>query len=384
MKELYLDNAATTPVRQEVIKAMESCWTEIYGNASSIYELGVKSRDKMEESRSAFAEIFHCSPSEIYFTSGGTESNNWAIKGIAFENKHRGMHIITSVIEHPSVMNSCAFLESLGFRITYIPVDRNGHINFDKLKKAISKDTILISIMAANNEVGTLQPIKEISEISLENSIYFHTDAVQLFCKKPINLAELPGVDLLSISSHKFNGPKGVGVLFIREGTRISSFMNGGSQEKGLRAGTENIPGIIGMAKAAELWQYEIDERETRIQTTVAEFLSLLKKEIPFCKINSDTDSLSTGIVNVTFPGINALLLLSLLDAENVYVSNGSACSCKKNIGSKTLIAMGRSTEESKSSIRFSFGCNNTPNDAHEVIEVLKDKLYRINQFKKT
>ena len=179
-------------------------------------------------------------------------------------------------------------------------------------------------------------------------------------------------------------GPKGVGVLFIREGTRISSFMHGGSQEKGLRAGTENIPGIIGMAKAAELWQYEIDERETRIQTTVAEFLSLLKKEIPFCKINSDTDSLSTGIVNVTFPGINALLLLSLLDAENVYVSNGSACSCKKNIGSKTLSAMGRSTEESKSSIRFSFGCNNTPNDAHEVIEVLKDKLYRINQFKKT
>jgi len=357
MKNIYLDHAATCATDPQVIDAMLPYFSEYYGNPSSIYSLSRTTRNAIENAREILANAIGANPKEIVFTSGGSESDNFAIKGIAQAHREKGNHIITSQIEHHAVLYTCKYLEKSGFEVSYIPVDNNGIVKLDELEKAIRHETILITIMHANNEIGTIQPIQQISGIAHQHGIKFHTDAVQTFGHIPVNVDELD-VDLLSISGHKFYGPKGVGALYIRKGTKITPLIHGGDQEHRRRASTENVPGIIGMGKAVEIALRD-------------EFIKKLLYTIPDTILNGHPVNRLPNNVNISFEGIEGESILLNLDMEGVAASTGSACSSSSLEPSHVLLSIGLTHEFAHGSVRFSMGKHTTKDDLDYVVEVL-------------
>ena len=365
-----MDNSATTRISSEVLDSMMPYLTVGYGNPSSIYSIGRESRKAVENARELVAKALSCDTNEIYFTSGGSESDNWAIKGVAFANENKGKHIITTSIEHHAVLHTCKYLEKSGFEITYLPVKSNGIIDINDLKKAIRKDTILISIMYANNEIGSIQPIKEIGEIAKENNIYFHTDAVQAIGNIPINLKEL-NIDLLSLSAHKFHGPKGVGVLYIRKGVKISNMIHGGGQEKNMRAGTENVAGIVGLGKAIELATIDIDKKSKYLITLRERLIKGIMESIPDTILNGDPINRLPGNVNVCFKYIEGESILLMLDMKGICASSGSACTSGSLNPSHVLLAIGLPHEIAHGSLRLTLSEENTQEEIEYVLETL-------------
>lgn len=367
-KLIYLDNAATTRTREEVVNAMLPYYTEFYGNASTVYELGSVSKKAVNESKDIIAKSLSANANEIYFTAGGSESDNWAIKAVAEANKSKGNHIITSKIEHHAVLHTCEYLEKNGFEVTYLDVDEAGFIHLDQLKKAIRKETILITIMFANNEIGTVQPIKEIGQIAKENNIIFHTDAVQAFGQIPINVDELH-IDLLSSSAHKLNGPKGIGFLYVRNSVKIRSFIHGGGQERGRRAGTENIPGIVGYGKAVE---YAVSNMEERIAKEVElrdYLITNILKKVPYTRLNGDRVKRLPNNANFCFQFIEGESLLIMLDMEGICGSSGSACTSGSLDPSHVLLAIGLPHEIAHGSLRLTVSEDNTIEEMDFVVE---------------
>jgi cysteine desulfurase len=371
---IYLDNAATTQVDERVVLSMLPCFSEEYGNASSLHTFGTRSKQVLDRSRRKLSFFIGADPSELIFTSGGTESNNLAIKGIAFANRTKGNHIIVSSIEHDCVLNACKWLESQGFYITYLPVDSSGVVDLDELKKFINPKTILVSVMHANNEIGTLQPIEEIGKICKTHCVPFHSDACQSFGKIPIDVNKA-GIDLLTINSHKIYGPKGVGALYVRKGINIAPLLHGGGQEGGLRSTTENIPGIVGFANAAELCVAEMKTDSNKILRLRNEFTDFLFGNFENAYINGVNENRLPGLVNFSFHGLEgeAIRLLLLLDEKGIAVSAGSACSSndKTHNASHVLQAIGLNQFEARGSIRVSFGRYSTERD----LEMFKDAL---------
>lgn len=367
---IYMDNAATTNISPEVLDSMMPYLTTQYGNPSSIYSIGRESRKAIEYAREQVSKALNCDTNEIYFTSGGSESDNWAIKGVAFANENKGKHIITTSIEHHAVLHTCKYLEKYGFEITYLPVKSNGIIDINDLKKAIRKDTILISIMYANNEIGSIQPIKEIGEIAKENNIYFHTDAVQAIGNIPINLKEL-NIDLLSLSAHKFHGPKGVGVLYIRKGVKISNMIHGGGQEKNMRAGTENVAGIVGLGKAIELSTIDIEKKSKYLITLRERLIKGIMESIPDTILNGDPINRLPGNVNVCFKYIEGESILLMLDMKGICASSGSACTSGSLNPSHVLLAIGLPHEIAHGSLRLTLSEENTQEEIEYVLETL-------------
>ena len=322
---IYLDNAATTRTAPEVVEAMLPYFSELYGNPSSIYSIAQKSKEAITKGREQIAAVLDTNPENIYFTAGGSESDNWALKATFDAFKSKGNHIITTKIEHHAILHTCEYLEKQGARITYLNVDKNGVVDLEELKAAITPETILISVMFANNEIGTIQPIKEIGKIAKEHNILFHTDAVQAFGQVPINVDEL-GVDMLSSSGHKINGPKGIGFLYIRKGVKIKSFIHGGAQERKRRAGTENVPGIVGYGKAAEMAASTMPERTAKEIELRDYMISRILKEIPLCRLNGDPVKRLPNNVNISFEFIEGESMLIMLDMNGICASSGSAC----------------------------------------------------------
>ena len=370
-KIIYLDHAATTPINNEVLKEMMPYLTEQYANPSSIHNFARKSKKAIEKAREQVANAINAKKSEIYFTSGGTEADNWAISGIANYYKDKGKHIITSSIEHPAIINTCKCLEEEGFKVTYLPVNNDGKVSIEDVENSIRKDTILISIMMANNEIGTIQPIEEIGKIAKERNIIFHTDAVQAVGSVFVDVEKL-GVDLLSLSAHKFYGPKGAGVLYIKKGTNIEKFLNGGSQEKGRRPGTENVPSIVGMGKAIEIATRNLIEHQRKISCLRNKTIEEILKVIPGTVLNGDEKDRLPGNVNISFPKMDAENMILNLDKEGIIVSSGSACASGELEPSHVLKAIGVSHEMAQCSLRFSFGEINTISDVESLIKALK------------
>jgi cysteine desulfurase len=370
MRRIYLDHAATTPVHPEVAKAMLPYFTEAFGNPSSIYSYGQEARGAIEEARTKVAELIGARPEEITFTSGGTEANNFALKGVAYANESKGNHIITTAIEHHAVLEPCKFLEKRGFTITYLPVDKYGLVDPDDVKKAITAKTILISVMHANNEVGTIEPVAEIGEIAREAGVYFHTDAVQTAGHVPVNVDELK-VDLLSISAHKFYGPKGIGALYVRKGTKLVPFMHGGQQEKRRRAGTENVPGIVGLGKAAELAGQEMDKEAKRQAYLRDKLIGGLMEKIEHLHLNGHPRKRLPNNINISVDFVEGESMLLNLDLEGICASTGSACSSASLEPSHVLLALGVPPEQAHGSLRFTLGRENTEADVERVLEVL-------------
>ena len=376
---VYLDNSATTYVRQEVLDEMMPYFTKNFGNPSSVYKLAKVSKNAVELAKERIGKIINAKPSEIFFTAGGSEADNWALKGIAFANKNRGNHIITTSIEHPAIINTCKFLERHGFEITYLKVDKDGKISLKELENSIKDTTILISVMLANNEIGTIQPIKEISKIAKKYNIYFHTDAVQGIGSIKINVEEL-GVDMLSMAAHKFYGPKGIGVLYIKEGTKIENLIHGGGQETGKRAGTENVPAIVGMGKAIELVYEEFDEKSERIINLRDYFIKEIENKIPNVRLNGDREERLPGNINFSFIGVEGAVLLEMLNAHGIYASSGSACSSKNSKPSHVLTAIGLSDDIIRSSLRFTIGYSNTEEDIDYVLKILEMEVKKLRE----
>lgn len=381
-KMIYLDHAATTAINKDVLKEMMPYLINQYGNPSSIYSFGRKSRKAIENSRQQVAAAINAKKSEIYFTSGGTEADNWAIKGIAQYYKKKGKHIITTTIEHHAVLNSCKRLEKEGFEISYLPVDNDGKISIEDLKKSIRSDTILISIMMANNEIGTLEPIAEIGKIARERNIIFHTDAIQAVGSIPIDVEELQ-VDLLSISAHKFYGPKGVGALYIKKGTGIKALMDGGEQEKGKRASTENVSAIVGMGKAIEIANKGLIQYQKQMCYLRDKAIEEILKNIPNTKLNGHAVDRLPGNVNIAFNGMEAEAMILKLDKMGFAVSSGSACASGSTETSHVLKAIGLSHEMAQCSLRFTFGAENNISDVEELVKALK-KIYSVHSEKGT
>lgn len=375
--EIYLDNSATTKVDNTVLEEMLPYLKENYGNPSSAYKLGRDNRIKVEEARKRVARALNAKENEIYFTSGGTEADNMALKGIAYANMKRGRHIITSKIEHPAILESCKELERQGFRISYINVDSKGRINLRELERSIRRDTILISVMFANNEIGTIEPIKEIGEIAKKYRIPFHTDAVQAVGNTKIDVQEL-GIDLLSLSSHKIYGPKGVGALYVREGVNFRSFINGGHQEKGKRAGTENVPGIIGLGKAISIACNNIEEKNNHIKSLRNYFIDEITKNIPNVRINGDLENRLPGNINLSVQGVNGINILKELDQKEIYVSTGSACSTGNVAPSNVLKSIGLSNMMAYSTIRITLGKYNTKEEVDCTVKELKEIVNKL------
>lgn len=373
MKRIYLDHAATTPVHPKAVKAMSPFFTERFGNASTLYSYGHEAKEAMENARSKIAAFVGAKSSqEIIFTSGGTESDNFAICGIAWANKNKGNHIITTSIEHHAVLNTCKFIEKRGFRVTYLPVDEYGLVDPEDVKKAITDKTILISIMQANNEVGTIEPLAEIGKIAREKEIYFHTDAVQSFGHIPINVDEL-NVDLLSASAHKLYGPKGVGMLYIRKGIKIVPFLYGGEQENRRRASTENVAGIIGFGKACELAAQHMEEESIHLASLRDKLIRGLLGKIEFTRLNGHPTKRLPGNVNVSIKYVEGESMLLKLDGKGICASSGSACTSSILEPSHVLTAMGIPPDIAHSSLRFTVGRENTEYDVNYVLEVLPD-----------
>lgn len=379
-KIIYMDNAATTKVHPDVLKEMLPYLKENYGNPSSIYSLGQESRKAIEIARDKVAKALGANSKEIFFTSGGSESDNWAIKGIAFANQDKGKHIITTSIEHHAVLHTCEYLKKYGFEITYLPVNSNGIINIDDLKKAFRKDTILVSVMYANNEIGTIQPIEEIGKITKEKGIYFHTDAVQAVGNIPIDVNKLE-IDLLSISGHKFNAPKGVGALYIRKGTKILNMIHGGGQERNMRAGTENVTSIVGMGKAIELATKDIEKKNKYIKELREYLIDNLLKNIPDTVLNGDRENRLAGNVNVCFKYIEGESILLMLDNMGVCASSGSACTSGSLEPSHVLLALGLPHEIAHGSLRLTLSKENTKEEIDYVLNILPDIVKRLRDM---
>lgn len=369
MKRIYLDYAATTPVHPEVVQAMTPHWSEHFGNPSSIYSYGQEAKGTIEDAREKVADLIGASPDEIIFTSGGTEADNFAIKGTAFAAKS-GKHIITSAIEHHAIHETCAFLERHGFEVTYLPVDGHGLVDPDDLKKAITKETILVSVMQANNEVGTIQPIAELTAITREAGVYFHNDAVQTVGHIPTDVSEL-GVDLLSISAHKLYGPKGVGALYVRKGTRLVPFMHGGGQERNRRGGTENVPAIAGFGKAAEIARKEGPEEAERLTVFRQRLIEGILGTIDESRVNGHPEQRLPNNVNVSIDYVEGESMLLNLDLEGICASTGSACSSASLEASHVLLAMGLAHEQAHASLRFTMGKWTEQEHIDRVLEVL-------------
>ena len=379
-KNIYLDNAATTRTSPQVVEAMLPYFTEKFGNASSIYQMGAESKQAITRSRDIIAESLHEKTEEIYFTAGGSESDNWALIAAAESYGEKGKHIITSKIEHHAILHTCQYLEKRGYEITYIDVDENGMIKLEDLKKAIRPDTILISVMYANNEIGTIQPIAEIGRIARENRILFHTDAVQAYGHVPIDVDEL-SIDMLSASGHKFNGPKGVGFLYIRKGVKIRAFIHGGAQERNRRAGTENVPGIVGLGAAAECAFAQMDERMEKVSKLRDYLIERIEKEIPYCRLNGDRIKRLPNNVNFSFRFIEGESLLIMLDMKGICASSGSACTSGSLDPSHVLLAIGLPHEIAHGSLRLTLSEENTMEEMDYVIDVIKEVVDRLRQM---
>ncbi|MBQ2801786.1 MAG: cysteine desulfurase NifS [Lachnospiraceae bacterium] len=379
-KLIYLDNAATTAVRPEVFEAMKPHFLEEYANPSSVYTFAQHSARAVENARSQIADMLHAKTSEIYFTAGGSESDNWAIKAIADLKKEKGKHIITSKIEHHAVLHTCEYLEKQGYEVTYLNVDENGLISLEELKASIRPDTILISIMFANNEIGTIEPIAEIGKIAKEHNIIFHTDAVQAFAHVPIDVEEM-NIDALSASGHKFNGPKGIGFLYLRSNIRIQPLIHGGAQERGKRAGTINTPGIVGMGKAAELAQKEMDSRIEK-ETQVRDYLiQKIRDNIPYVKLNGDEQKRLPNNVNFSFRFVEGEALLLMLDRAGICGSSGSACTSGSLDPSHVLLAIGLPHEIAHGSLRLTLSEETTKEDADYVVEQLQTIIEKLRSM---
>lgn len=374
MKLIYMDNASTTPLRKEVLDAMMPYLSEDYGNPSSIYPLGQDASDAVANARQILAGLIGAKRNEIYFTSGGTESDNWALKGYAFANASKGKHIITSAVEHHAVLHTCEWLEKQGFEVTYLPVDSEGLVSVQDFKDAIRDDTILASIMYANNEIGTIQPIAELAAAAKERGVTFHTDAVQAFGHIPINVDEL-GVDMLSASAHKLNGPKGVGLLYIRKGVKLENLIHGGQQERGRRATTENVPGIVGFAKAAELAWNDMDTEYSRQLELRDHAIKRILAEIPHSKLNGSWENRLANNINFSFEFIEGEGMLLQLAARDICVSSGSACTSGSLDPSHVLLAIGLPHEIAHGSLRMTIGRDTTMEDVDFSIDSLKTTL---------
>lgn len=370
MEVRYFDNSATTRVKEEVLEEMFPYFNMQYGNASSIYSIGREAKRAIEESRKRVGELINCKPEEIYFTSCGSESDNTALKGIAYAYKNKGRHIITSKIEHPAILNSCKSLEKQGFEVTYVDVDKNGFVNLSSIQNAIKKDTILISIMFANNEIGTIQPIEDIAKIAHKNNIIFHTDAVQAVGNIPIDVKKMD-IDMLSLSGHKIYAPKGIGALYVKKGIQFEKYMDGGHQEKDKRAGTENVAEIVGLGKSCEIAKKNLEQYQKKLEQLRNYFLEKIKTSIPNMHINGTMEKRLPGNINISFEGIDATEILFKLDNYGICASGGSACSSGDNNPSHVLTAIGLPSELSKSAIRFTFGDFNTKEDVDYLVEKL-------------
>ena len=377
---VYLDNAATTSTKKEVVDAMYPFFTESFGNPSSVYDFAAKNKKAVNDSRQTIADALHADVRDIYFTAGGSESDNWALIATAEAYENKGKHIITSKIEHHAILHTCDYLESRGFEITYIDVDENGILKLDELKKAIRPDTILISVMFANNEIGTIQPIKEIGEIAKEHDILFHTDAVQAFGQIPINVDELH-IDMLSASGHKLHGPKGIGFLYIRKGLKLRSFIHGGAQERKRRAGTENVPGIVGLGKAVSIAVETMDER-IKHETEVRDYMiEKIKKTIPYCRLNGDRTKRLPNNVNFRIQFVEGESLLIMLDMEGICASSGSACTSGSLDPSHVLLAIGLPHEIAHGSLRMTLSEETTIEDADYVIDKLQGIVAKLRSM---
>ena len=371
MNIIYLDNSATTQIKTEVLQEMMPYLTTEYGNASSLYSVGRNAKRAIEKARNRVAELLNCNHNEIYFTGGGSESDNIALKGFAYANKEKGNHIITSKIEHPAILETCKTLERQGFEVSYINVNEDGIIDVEELRKSIKPNTILISVMTANNEVGTIQPIEEIAKIAHDNNIVFHTDAVQAIGNVQIDVEKMR-IDMLSLSSHKINGPKGVGALYIKNGIEVEKFINGGHQEKDRRAGTENVAGIVGIGKAAEIARKNMETHIRNLSKIRDYYIKKVQKEIPDIRINGSMENRLPGNANISFKGINASELIFKLDERGICVSSGSACSSGNTNPSHVLTAMNVPEVYLNSAIRTTFGDNNTFEQVDYVVKILK------------
>ena len=371
-KLIYLDNAATTQVYPEVLDAMLPYFTEHYGNPSAIYSFAGESKKAVDEARANVADLINARPEDIYFTGGGSESDNWALKATAEAYESKGKHIITSKIEHHAILHTCAYLEQKGYEVTYLDVDEDGKISLEELEKAIRPDTILISIMSANNEIGTIQPIKEIGKIAHDHGVLFHTDAVQAFGHIPIDVEEM-NIDMLSASGHKINGPKGIGVMYIRKGVKIRSFIHGGAQERKRRAGTENVPGIVGYGKAVELAMASMEQR-MKHETELRDYaIARIENEIPYCRLNGDRVKRVPNNINFSFQFVEGESLLIMLDMKGICASSGSACTSGSLDPSHVLLAIGLPHEIAHGSLRMSIGADTTKEDIDYTIDQLKE-----------
>ena len=379
-RNVYLDYSATTPVKKEVFEAMVPYYTENFGNPSSIYRYGREAKSVVDKSREIIAGTINASTNEIYFCAGGSEADNWALKGVAEANANKGNHIITSKIEHHAVLHSCEYLETRGFEVTYLDVDEYGMVDLNDLKNAIRKDTILISIMYVNNEVGTVQPIAEIGKIAKENGIYFHTDAVQSYGHIKIDVEKL-GVDLMTLSSHKIYGPKGVGALYIRKGTKINQFIHGGAQERSMRAGTENLAAIVGFGKAASIADEILDEHRTRLIALRDKMINEISSRIGHVKLNGHPTLRHPGNVNFCFEFIEGESLLLLLDNQGIAASSGSACTSGSLDPSHVLMALGLPHEIAHGSLRLTIGDFTTEEDVDYTVEKLVGIVEKLREI---
>ncbi len=377
---IYLDNAATTKTAPEVVDAMLPYFSEYYGNASTIYGLGAESKKAMDHARQTIADSLGAKPEEIYFTAGGSESDNWALKATAEAYASKGKHIITTKIEHHAILHTCEYLEKRGFEITYLNVDRDGLISLDELKAAIRPDTILISVMFANNEIGTIEPIAEIGEIAKEHGVLFHTDAVQAYAQVPINVDEMH-IDMLSASGHKLNGPKGIGFLYIRKGVKIRSFVHGGAQERSRRAGTENIPGIVGLGAAVERAMRIMDSKTQREIELRDYLIGRLENEISHCWLNGHRTKRLPNNINFSFLFIEGESMLIMLDMKGICASSGSACTSGSLDPSHVLLAIGLKHEEAHGSLRLTLSEDSTKEEMDIVAEEVKKIVQRLRDM---
>ena len=382
-KLIYMDNAATTPVKPEVLDAMLPYFTEKFGNPSSIYSISSENKKAITDAREVIAKTINTTPENIYFTAGGSESDNWALKATADAYASKGKHIITTKIEHHAILHTCEYLETKGFEITYLDVDENGLVKLDELTAAIRPDTILISVMFANNEIGTIEPIAEIGKIAHEHGVLFHTDAVQAYTQVPIDV-EAMNIDMMSTSGHKINGPKGIGFLYIRKGVKIKSFIHGGAQERHRRAGTENVTGIIGLAKAAEIATANMKERTAEEIKVRDHLIERIEKEIPYAKLNGDRVKRLPNNVNFSFQFVEGESMLILLDSKGICASSGSACTSGSLDPSHVLLAIGLPHEIAHGSLRLTLSAISdqiTMEDADYVVDNLKEIVNHLREM---
>ena len=376
----YFDNAATTKVKEEVAKEMFPYFFQEYGNPSSLYSIGRSAKRAMEEARGKVANLINCKPSEIYFTGCGSESDNTALKGIAYVKKNQGNHIITSKIEHPAILNTCETLEKQGFDVTYIGVNEEGIIDLEELNNAITDKTILISIMFANNEIGTIQPIEEISKIAKAHNIIFHTDAVQATGNIPIDVKKM-GIDMLSMSGHKLYAPKGIGALYVKEGIEFERFMDGGHQERNKRSGTENVPGIVGLGKACEMADRNMEDHQKHLSELRDYYIKLVEEKIPYVKLNGSRKKRLPGNANFSYRFVDGEALLLNLDMKGICASSGSACTSGTSNPSHVVSAIGLSHDMAQGALRVSFGEENTKEDVDYLVDNLVEIVERLRDM---